>query len=360
MDVILALLIVPVAFTVWTVNKYPHRYTWKEGILSVVITFVIVSGVYFAGKYSNTQDFEILNGEVISKKREHGSYVRSYSCNCTTRCSGSGKTQSCSTVCQTCYENRYTVDWYANTTLGKITFKSLDTASRSVYNSPDPTSFIKCKPGEPASKEHWYVNYVKATPDSLFNTGMVSNYEIPSYPEVYDFYRYNRVINVNSKIKQEDILKLNNKISDSLKTLGALRQVNVIVVLTEIDDTSYRHAIENAWIGGKKNDVVVFLGMDEYNYTWVDVMTWALNSGNELFRVKLKDEIFSHKQFDIDKISGSIEQQIKAHYDRPKMEDFEYLKDEINPPTWVIVLALILSVGSTIGLAVFFYENEVI
>lgn len=360
MDVILALIIIPIAFTVWAVNKFPHKYSWKEGILSVIITFVIVSGVYFAGKYSNTQDFEILNGEVISKKREHGSYVRPYSCNCYTSCSGSGTTQSCSTICQTCYEDRYTVDWYANTTLGKITFKSLDRSSKSVYKEPDPTVFINCLPGEPAAKESWYMNYVKATPDSLFNTKMLDNYPVPPYPEVYSFYKYNRVINVNSKIKQEDINLLNSKLSNKLKVLGALKQVNVIVILTEIDDTSYRHAVENTWIGGKKNDVVVFLGMDDYNYTWVDVMTWALNSGNELFRVKLKDEIFSQKQFDTDKISSSIEQQIKAHYDRPRMEDFEYLKDEIHPPTWIIVFALILSLGSTVGLAVFFYNNEVI
>ena len=79
---------------------------------------VIVSVVWVAGAYSTSYDTEIWNGQVIKKERVHNHYLQSYSCNCHSVSCGDG----CSTTqCDTCYEDRYTVDWSASTTVGHIT-----------------------------------------------------------------------------------------------------------------------------------------------------------------------------------------------------------------------------------------------
>lgn len=319
--------------------------------------------VWFMGIYGQTLDVEIWNGQVTKKEMVDGHYVRSYECNCTESCSGSGSNRSCTRTCQTCYEDHYTRSYDGYSTVGNWTFDSIDTTSRSRRNSfPPPASYTNCKIGEPASRPHTYTNYVQAVPESLFhNIGKNKQYadSIPTYPKVYDFYKINRVLSVGAKVPGELTTKINAQLNEALKTLGAKKQVNVVVILTEIDDPSYRYAVENAWLGGEKNDVTVFVGLDGTTITWADAMTWALNKGNELFHVKLRDSVEGLGTLSPDTFAAVVTETIASHYDRPHMKDFEYLKDAIEPPAWVIILSIILAIGGSIGLSVLFHYKEV-
>ena len=307
-------------------------------------------------KYYGDVEIKLMHYENVTKNV-------SYDCNCYESCSGSGKNRSCHTTCSTCYEDRYTVDWNGYTTVGNFSFKSLDRTSKRVYNEPNPLSYVNCKEGEPASRTHQYINYVKAVPDSLFHDDSKTSEQfegkIPSYPQVFGFYRLNRVLNVDSKISHDVVDSINEGLGNELKTLGFTKQVNIIVILTEIDDSTYRYAIENAWIGAKKNDVVVFVGLDDNKITWVDVMTWALNSGNELFHVTMRDGLLEQKTLNAKIFVPFVSQTVSKLYDRPQMKDYEYLKDDIQPPTWVIILAIILAFGMSIGFTFYFHKNEI-
>lgn len=340
------------------VAKYWLRTTfnYKELGVSIAAVLIITGITYGAGMMSQTSDTEIWNGYVTKKERKHDTYEDPYDCFCTTDSEGNSS-------CQTCYETRYTVDWKGYTTVGNFSFKHLDTSSRSVYNTPNPASYTNCVIGEPASRTHSYTNYVKAVPDSLFHDDAKTAEQflgkIPTYPEVYNFYRFNRVVNVDSKVSTANINKINDGIADSLKTLGKLKQANIIVLLTEIDDASYRYAIEQAWLGGKKNDIIIMVGLDGDEITWVDVMTWALNSGNELFHVTMRDGLLEQKNLEPKLFVPFIAQTVNKLYDRPQMKDYEYLKDDIEPPFWVIILAIILAFGTSIGLTFYFHKNEI-
>ncbi len=357
---ILLVMIVPLGIALIFKYQLKKTYTWKELGINLGVVFALVTIIWFSGSMSQTADVEVWNGKILSKSRVQDSYVRSYSCNCRSVCSGSGKNQTCSTVCDTCYEDRYTVDWTARSTVGGITFKSLDSGSRSVYRTKDPAAYKKCSVGEPASKEHRYTNYVKAAPDSLFNTALDEDvYPIPAYPRVHSFYKVNRVLNVSTKLKSKDIATLDRLLSESLILLGAKKQVNIIVILTEIDDSSYRFSVENKWLGAKKNDVVVFLGLDGDTITWTDVMTWGLNRGNEVFQATLKSELSSIKTFNAQSIAEVVVNTTGSLYDRPMMKDYEYLKDDIQPPGWLLTTCFILSLLVSLGLTYFFHKNEV-
>lgn len=359
---VLWILLVP--FIWFFIAKYwlRHTFTWPELGLSMLIITVGVSVMWFTGKYGKTHDVEVWNGQIMSKARHHDTWIESYSCNCSTRCSG-GKTSSCTTTCQTCHRTHYTVNWSAVSTVGSINFQHLDSLSSGVYATPDPAVYTGCKVGEPASMEHSYVNYVKAVPESLFNNKsetVAQQYigRIPTYPPVHSFYRFNRVINVGASVPSSVVTDLNNFISNELRALGPAKQVNIIVVLTSIKDPSYRYAIENAWLGGKKNDVVVFVGLDQMNIVWADVMTWALNTGNEMFHVKLRDDILELKTLDPTTFVPVLVTDVTKLYDRPHMKDFQYLEDQIEPPTWVIVLVWLFAIGGSIGLTVYFHKND--
>jgi hypothetical protein len=357
METLLLLLLFPVAWPF--ISKYwlHHTVNWTEVVLQVMVVSLLVTAVWQAGIYGQLADTEIWNGYVVSKDRVHGHYVESYSCNCRTDSKGN-------TTCQTCYEDHYTVTWKADTTVGSVTFEHLDRTSRRVYREPDPVSYLRCKVGEPAAIEHGYTNYVQAVPASLFNTGETQYEEyadkIPQYPRVYGFYRINRVLNVDaSGIPDTEKQALNAHLNEALKTLGHAKQVNIVVILTEIDDPMYRYAIENAWLGGEKNDVVVMIGVDGTTITWVDVMTWALNKDNELFHVTLRDRILALGEYDTNELGRIIPSTINELFDRPQMADFEYLQSAIDPPGWVIILAIMIAIPGSLFLSFVFHRYEV-
>jgi hypothetical protein len=50
---------------------------------------------------------------------------------------------------------------------------------------------------------------------------------------------------------------------------------------------------------------------------------------------------------------------ISKHYVRPKMKDYEYLKDAIQPSATMIFVILFLSLFVSIGLTWYFHKNDV-
>lgn len=348
------ILLVPLIWFFFAKYWLRHTFSYKEMAISITIVSLLVVGTVQLGKFGQTQDTEVWNGYVTDKDRKHGSYQTSYCCG------GTDKNGMCQ---MTCYTDHYTVNWTARTTLGAITLQHLDRTSRSVYNSPDPAIYKRCYKGEPASIEKSYTNYVQAVPQSLFHDdGTTASAQfagkIPNYPRVHSKYQFNRVINKGAKVDKATINKIDAGLDDALKTLGRQKQANIIVILTNITDPSYRYAVEQSWLGGKKNDIVIFVGLDGNKIVWTDIMTWALNSGNELFHVTMRDGILAQETLDADKFVPFVSQTVTKLYDRPQMSSYEYLADEIDPPNWVLWLAAFFAFGGSAILTFIFHRNR--
>jgi hypothetical protein len=344
MESLLLLLLFPIVWPFIARQIWNTTITYKEMGLHIALVVVLVATVFWLGRLSSMTDTEILNGEILSKHREHGSYLREYDCFCDKN------------GCETCHEKRYTVIWYAKSSVGTIEFASLDRSTKRVYKEPDPEIYIRCQPGEPASVESSYTNYVLGVPESLFHEALrKESYPVPEYPKVYDFYLVNRVLKAGTEI---DSSVLNQKLNEALKTVGPEKQVNIVVILTEIDDPQYRHYVEQAWIGGKKNDVIIFVGLDGNKITWADVMTWARSSGNEFFVVALRDDLLKIEQYDEAMLAETIISHIKESYVRPQMESYKYLEKEIDPPGWVMMLCGFLAVFGSLGLTYVFQKGK--
>lgn len=359
MEFLLILLAFPIIWPFIAKKIWHDEISWPEVGINISGVAILVTAVWFFGQFNVLSDTEIWNGEIISKHREHGSWIETYQCNCYQSCSGTGSSRSCSTICSTCTRTHYTAEWFAKVDFGgapyHLRLDYLDTTSRSRRDDAnDPVIYRNCAPGQPASIPVAYDNYVQAVPDSLFNSalsGQAYAEFVPDQPRVYGKYRINRVLNVGSELPTAQIRDLNDRLSLALRELGPARQVNVNVIVTEIDDQAFRHTVENAWIGGEKNDVTVFLGLNGSTFTWVDVMTFAHNKGNELFQVKLRDSLRQIGTFDPAAITAAIDEMTMKHYDRIEMAEFQYLEDQIMPPNWVIALAAFLSVAGSIGLS---------
>lgn len=338
------------------VYKFIKRDTpWGMVAIAGLAPLVLVVGLWFAGNASKTADTEIWNGEVTGKARVRVSCEHSYPCNCRTVCSGSGNNQSCSTVCDTCYQHTHDFDWRVRTNIGDFNISRINP-----QGTREPPRWSAVAVGQPVAREHTYTNYVQAVPESLFHQRSLNTPHlpaVPAYPRVYDYHYANRVLGVGTTLP--DVQAWNRDLALLLKQLGPQKQANVIIVVVNTNDSSYRHKLEAAWLGGKKNDVVVILGTtDGQTLAWVDVMTWALNKGNELFHVRLRDDLKSIGTLDRDRILAAIGNKVMAHYDRPQMADFAYLRNAIQPPVWLQVLLFVLAVGVPVGVLFFMRRSQ--
>lgn len=359
-DTLIWFLLLPVlgAVAIWWFTGHKVENLAPAGIY-VVACCVVIFLCFFISRGVATSDTEIWNGQVVSKNREHGSYKRPYDCNCRSveRCSGTGSTRSCTSdrVCDTCWEDRYTVTWSCNTTIGTFTIQHLDRTTRLVYNEPDPARYTTIKIGDPASKQNMYTNYVQAVPDSLFtraSRGLQQQFAglIPAYPDsVYDFYRIDRFLTPGHATS--DAAQWNAGISELLKTRGPTKQVNVIVVVAKTADPNYAYALRDAWDGANKNDVVLVIGSSQWpKIDFVEVISWTKR---ELFKTQLRDEVMAIGSIEREPILKILAHQIDTNFERRRMREFEYLKAEIDPPANLLVFLFIVISSAAVGLIYF-------
>jgi hypothetical protein len=329
---------------------WPHEICWKEWAVSAGIGAVLTLILIGSGFMYSTGDVEILNGKITSKEREHGHYEESYDCNCSTDSNGHRS-------CNTCYRDHYTVTWRANSTIGTFDIDHIDRTSRSVYNTPDPSRYTIINVGDPASRTHRFTNYVRAVDRSLFHFSVVDERYInmlPQYPSnIYDIYKIDRVIPVGVNVP--DLRQWNDDLSNMLKDLGPTKQVNASIVFVNADQ-AYLESLRTHWLNGKQNDVVVVVGTKEYpNIDWVGVLSW---SDNELFKIELRDAVYVLKTIDRSTMLQTVHQHVAKSFTRKHFEDFDYLKYDVDPPEWSIVLSLLLGIASALGMSYYSYRNR--
>jgi hypothetical protein len=213
--------------------------------------------------------------------------------------------------------------------------------------------------GEPVSLEHGYTNYIKGSPDSIFrHQGLTEKYEklLPTYPgEVYDYYRLNRLVTVG--VSLADAADWNRDLSELNADLGAKKQVNVVTVVLKNQPQDYYYALEQSWIGGKKNDVVLVISVDDsLKIQWVEVMAWT---DNKIFQVELRDAVVAAGTLSREPIVASIRQFVDKSYIRKPMKDFEYLEGLIKPTTGQWIFAMIFGLILSVGLGIFMLKNDV-
>lgn len=358
METFFLLCLIPVAIAVTAKAIFHYEITWAEMAAQIGAGALLLAILVGAGTAFATHDEEVLNGRVTGKVRDHGHYVESYSCRCRSVKSGNTTT----TRCDTCYRDHYTVTWYLNSTVGKITIDHKDRTSRSVYRSPDPHAYQEVQIGQHCAAMNSYTNYVKGAPDSLFHkVGLAAdkNLTVPKYPSVHDIYKFTRVIPVGLN-RDSIMVDLDEQLDAALSTLGTKKQVNINVIIAKTNNKNYGDMVENEWIGGKKNDVNIVINAPQYpKIDQVKVFTFGRTADNNGVAIRIRNDLMGIGSLENPtKVSEVITTNVEKHFKRKSMKDYEYLKNEIEPPMWVIVLCIILSIGLGCGLTYYFHKNE--
>lgn len=357
MTTLALLALIPFVWTLVAKRLAPHELTLSELAGSFLIGLLVLTAGWYTGRFMEMADREVLNGEVLSKASERVSCEHSYKCNCSETCTtNSDGSRSCYETCSTCHEHAYDVDWNLQTSVGEIEIDRVDRRG-----TTEPPRFNRAQVGDPVAQTSIFVNYIKAAPDSLFNAASEKMAHerfadrLPEYPlNVYDYHYLNRVIPVGVGVP--NLSDWNLSLAMKLRKLGPSKQLNLVVVMTKESDPTFARALRAHWLGGKKNDVVIVLGVPEYpKIAWADVISWT---DKELFKVELRDALQRLPAAEPAATLDLIETHVKRGFVRRPMADFEYLTWEIEPPTWAIALIALLALGASIWSTSYFSKNR--
>lgn len=358
MDIAFWFCLIPLVWSAIAYFVLPKTVSWREAAVmggAGSFLLIVIVGMLF---WSNTSDTEILNGHVTNKKQVRVSCSHSYSCNCRTVCSGTGDSRSCSTQCDTCYEHPWDWDWSVYTSVGNLSIERVDRRGKN-----EPPRWTAVQIGEPAARPHRFTNYVKAAPHSLFNMVLAEKEAkslagmIPRYPAVFDYYRVHHALDVRAGVA--NLAEWDAEIDRALIKLGASKQANILVVFVTGVGREYKDSLERAWAGGKKNDVVVVVGVNGVAIEWVESFTFGKTAGNAMLAVRLRDELQALETIE-DPVKGvaTISALVQGEYTRRQMEDYKYLAKEAGPSDTQLGWTVSIMIGLLIIASFLFHRYD--
>lgn len=329
---------------------WPHEITVKEwGVqfVGLVVSTVLCIGILSFSKFASMSDFDILNGYVTGKNSEHVTCEHDYKCGET--CSGTGENRSCVPIY--CKLHSYDVDWHVETTVGQSTIERLD--DRGLRSPP---RWLQAKIGEPAQAEESVTSYLLVDKDRFNTTQEIrdkyKDVELPKYPRVYDYYRFNRIVNETPL----DFTALRDYLDNALKTDGATKQLNVTMLVTDKDE-DYFDLINEHWSGVRKNDVVLAFGLENGNHIkWFHAMSYGEGQGNQVMLSRLAT-LAKGQTLDLNLIQRQYKL-ITNEYERLPAKTFAYLEDSYQPSAWEILIYVLLNIGISVGIAIYMKRND--
>lgn len=356
-------------FAFWNRYKYPRDYVWAEVPIQVgthcIAVFLFFNLFFYIG--SDLADVEAQNGATLEVVHDE-EYTANEDCNCVScNCDEEG---NCSTCCDTCCSDYNGPQWSLRTSNGEEVSTTSSVFANYVrkfgnkrYESVmrigqcsvgDGNRYITTWDGDinrivPTARPHRFVNYLKAN-DSVRKSGESNKvgFEdcLVGYPTVhggpFGEIELDRVIRAcGAPIPNAWAAEVDRGLDIALADLGKEKEVNILVYFVGSQDLSFLHALEAHWVMGKKNDVIVIVGVTSYpEISWTAVMAWT---DNELFKITLRDAVQDLGSLDnvapIDFVR-TITSQVADGFERLRMRDIPV--GDVKMDLWAQFLLLVV------------------
>lgn len=215
----------------------------------------------------------------------------------------------------------------------------------------------------PCSYWHRYINYVKATSNIYKLTGQTSDTPILPYYKIIS----NRFGPIEAeRIRIDDpsigippmfIEEVDDITDHTLTWLGPQKQANIGYYFTS-QPVDHFHNIMQAWIRGKKNDILVVVGMKQYpQVDWVRISSWS-EIGAAEFNVKLGKSIQrSGKLSSPELFVENVATHIKKYHERQPMEEYRYLLYQVKMGWQFWLAAALLGLLVIFPLVMYMHQN---
>lgn len=201
----------------------------------------------------------------------------------------------------------------------------------------------------PVTVTHTYENKVKAS-TSVFNFQEVdsmdkADYGLYDYPPASKWY-YMPILGDNNPKANKRLFQWNGK-------LGSFKQLHMLICVFRDKDIQAAYLQENYWKGGNKNEFILCIGLDsEKKIDWTKVITWC---ENDRLITDIESEV-RNMDYDLVKIVDYMATECNKRFQRKEFADFSYIK--VQPSMKAVMIALIINLIVSIGLAIFFVRNN--
>lgn len=199
----------------------------------------------------------------------------------------------------------------------------------------------------PISEMRSFENRIQAAPTVFSFAKVPTNAPVYKYPVSDSWFVSERLLGIAKNT-------IDIKAFDEMSArLGPSKEVNIIIVGFLNQPESLGLQQQAAWIGGKKNDMVICYSTskDRYHADWVYVFSW---SEREICKINLRD-IFSKNKIDTS-ILPLVEKEIRTNWLRKDWKKFDYIS--ISPPTWCYWTYMLILLATQVGIWIFSFKNE--
>jgi hypothetical protein len=364
--------LVAAAFGLYRKISYPLEFAWVELLVQIPTSSLAVLSMFSLFFYTSTNmsDSEIWNGYVTTSE-----YYEAWTEEVTdTECTGTDSNGNCTGTREVKRNVYHPPEWYIHTTndekigisksvyRGYVSYFGNERKENLFHMNQvsigDGNRFYTTYSGganQPiwSAREHPFVNYLKASQSIKLRQGSAASYAglLLSYPQVYSGsfgpIELDRVLSAGTSVPSDWAQSVDHGLDRALGTLGNEKQVNLLMYVVGTSNRAFLHALEEHWVFGKKNDVIVVIGAKTFpKIDWVDVMAWT---DVEEFKIILRNRILElHDLSDSDKLVGTIVSQVslspeKGGFKRKPMAELEYLVSDISLPWWASVLVILFS-----------------
>lgn len=345
--VFLLLFIIPAAMAL-VAFTFLRGITWQELVVQLLAQAAVAALSIWVIRWVNVSDSEVLHAVVTGKARETVSCTHDYECNCR-KVPNESKEK-----CERCYRHRFDYAWGVQSALGTTYISTIDE-----QGEREPPHWTAVRTGEPLARMHAYDNYIKAAPGSLFNRAhLTERYadRLPAYPEVYANYRRDALVLVNGA-RPAAPHAWNARLAELNSRLGQSKQVDMVVVLVRDLPPDYFYALEQAWLGGKKNSAVLVVGVDSaMRPHWANVMGWTIG---QAFQVQLREAVLGLHVIEPKQVLPLLERSVVELYRRRPMADFEYLAAITAPTPMQWLVSMLVGLTVCLGLTLLFHRHEI-
>lgn len=365
---LLLLLIFPVAGAVYGFVT-SKGITIAESLGGVAIAAIVSFAIITLGKWGKTQDLEIWSGyaqSAVHTPRWVDEHWESYT---VTHSSGSGKNRRTWTETKRKRVNTtHPATWAVETTLGKedITSDAWDYFAkehgvtskpgyRPDYDSGDRNDYFvnwetdRKYPRYPVHAERMWTNKLRYS-ESIMKLPKVEEQDarrigLYDYPHPENLFHSKRLLG-NTGISLTEWDKMN-------AWEGPYKRINLILINFGPGSSMDKAVSQKAyWAGGKKNDIVICVGGSPGQVPeWSYVFGW---SKSELVKQDLQS-LFLDKPLN-DDIIPQVKTIVEDEFQRFDWHQFDYL--DVPIPTWVIVLAFVITGLSQLGFYYWAANNE--
>jgi hypothetical protein len=290
---LLSLIPIIVGAVLWALDK---EVVWQEWLASALVALVMSCIFHYAAIQGMTGDIETWSGQV-TYAHHHTEWVEEWiethseSYDCGTRENPQTCTRYWTTIEHDTHREHWTVDvslgsvseeWEVSYVLyadvmkkfgGRVYISGLqrfhhggtfDGGDQNLYTTANETRYIY-----PITRTFDFQNKIKAAPSVFSFAKVPTNVVVFSWPQTTDNFKSGRVLGTAQGY-------ISNLEWDQLNAvLGPQKQVNLIIAGFGSDDMQIAHYQQAAWIGGKKNDLVITFGGDPKKPSWVYTFGWT-------------------------------------------------------------------------------------